>query len=66
MSLTLSPVSVTIASDSWEASMEAKVSIIARVPEGDGYRLVTLEKKRAPQLANAKMAYLREKILAAP
>jgi integrase len=26
--------------------MEAKVSILARIPEGDGYRLVTLEEKR--------------------
>ena len=26
--------------------MEAKVSILARIPEGDDYRLVTVQKKR--------------------
>ncbi len=41
--------------------MEAKVSIIARVPEGDGYRLVTLEKKRGSYVKpdNAISYYLR-------
>jgi len=61
MFFTLSPVSVTIVSDSTEANMEAKVSIIARVPEGDGYRLVTLEKKRGSYVKpdNAISYYLR-------
>lgn len=41
--------------------MEARVSIVARVPEGDSYKLVTLEKKRGSYVkpANAISYYLR-------
>src|SRR6266851_811271 len=53
--------SVTIVSVQLEAYMEAKVSIIARVPDADGYRLVTLEKKRGSYVKpdNAISYYLR-------
>ena len=41
--------------------MEAKVSILARIPKGEGYRLATLEKKRGSFIkpADALCYYLR-------